>query len=227
MCGVSSTPPTHARSSSEVEGRLEVEHAGRPFLIYRDAEDAEQRFLFATESSCAVVGRNSQSDLLLHWDERVSRVHARFELAADRWEIVDDGSSNGTFLNEERVSGRRRLKDGDTLRFGMTTVIFRSPEPATPDTTAGRRIPVDVSLSTTQRRVLAALSRLHADGERLTSDEADQQLADELFLSVGALNTHVRVLCAKLDVEQPTETDSRARLVERALSAGLIFEHEK
>ena len=35
---------------------------------------------------------------------------------------MDDGlSRNGTFVNGERLSGRRRLTDGDTLRFGGTT----------------------------------------------------------------------------------------------------------
>jgi pSer/pThr/pTyr-binding forkhead associated (FHA) protein len=226
MCGVSSTPRTQARSRPAVGRPLEAEQAGRPFLLYKDADDAEQLLLFASGSSVAVVGRDLQSDLPLNWDEQVSRLHARFELAADYWEIVDDHSSNGTFLNEERVNGRRRLKDGDTLRFGVTTVIFRSPQPAIPDTAAGRQAPVDVLLSTTQRRVLVALFRLHAEGERLASLEGDQQLADDLFMSVGAFKTHVSVLCAKLDIEQLPQAERRTCLVERALDAGLIVERD-
>ena len=39
------------------------------------------------------------------------------------WVLVDDGlSSNGTFVNGERLNGTRRLDDGDTIRFGTTTV---------------------------------------------------------------------------------------------------------
>ena len=44
------------------------------------------------------------------------------------WVLVDEGlSRNGSFVNEERVNGRRLLTDGDELRLGQTRVLFRAP----------------------------------------------------------------------------------------------------
>jgi pSer/pThr/pTyr-binding forkhead associated (FHA) protein len=45
--------------------------------------------------------------------------------------VRDDGlSRNGTFVNDERVNGKRRMRDGDQLRVGHTVLVFRSPTPA-------------------------------------------------------------------------------------------------
>src|SRR6266516_4887425 len=123
----------------------------RPFLLFKDASDTEQLFFFAPDTVNASVGRQQSADLVLDWDEEVSRVHARFERAGDDWEVVDEGlSRNGTFVNGQRLSGRQRLRDGDTLQFGRTRVTFRS---------TAAEAPSDVTLSTTQRRVLVALCR--------------------------------------------------------------------
>ena len=72
------------------------------------------------------IGRSSGCDVRLAWDDRVSRVHAGLDLVGPDWTIVDDGlSRNGTFLNGERLSGRRRLRDGDTFVLGSTSFRFR------------------------------------------------------------------------------------------------------
>jgi pSer/pThr/pTyr-binding forkhead associated (FHA) protein len=182
--------------------------SGRPFLQFRAADDSQQVFFFAPGSDTASVGRQESSDVVLDWDSQVSRVHARFERAGDEWDLVDDGlSRNGTFVNGERLSGRRRLNDGDTVRFGATTMTFRAPA-----ATAA------VDLSTTQRRVLVALCRPYKGGSGLASPATDEQIAEELFLSAGEVRAHLKVLCAKLGVEQ------RVLVVERAFSAGLISE---
>ncbi len=45
-----------------------------------------------------------------------------------RWTIADDGlSRNGTYVNGDRIRGRRRLAERDQLRFGETSVVFRAP----------------------------------------------------------------------------------------------------
>jgi DNA-binding CsgD family transcriptional regulator len=227
MVFVSANPPADARFVSDLKARLEAERAGRPFLLYRDGEDRQQLFVLQPGSAAASVGRLPPSDLLLHWDDQVSRLHARFERAQDDWVLLDDGlSRNGTFVNEERLIGRHRLHDGDSLRFGATTVVFRSPEreqSGGPDAAVG---PAGGGLSTTQRRVLVALCRSFTGGSGFASPATDQQIADELFLSVGAVQTHLRVLCAKLSVAELPRNQTRVRLVERAVSAGLISERD-
>jgi pSer/pThr/pTyr-binding forkhead associated (FHA) protein len=224
MSEVSANPPA-AQSVSEMNARLEAERAGRPFLLYRDQDDRQQLFVFDPSAANASVGRQPSSDLLLDWDQKVSRLHARFERVQDDWEIVDDGfSSNGTFVNQARLRGRHRLQDGDNLRFGNTAATFHSPSREHPRSADAADIPAAVGLSTTQRRVLVALCRPYKN--RFASPATDQQIADELFLSVAEVRAHVRVLEAKLGVEQLPPAEMRVRLVERAFAARLISERD-
>jgi len=191
---------------------------GRPFLLFRDPEDRQQVFFFGSGSTSASVGRLPASDLALEWDAQVSRRHARFERVDDAWVLVDDGvSSNGTFVNDERLAGTHRLNDGDILRFGTTTVTFRLPE---------RAKPVPVDLSTTQRRVLTALCRPYKGRNGHARPATDEQIADELFLAVGVVKTHLSVLYAKLGVGELSRDEARVRLAERALGDGLISERD-
>jgi pSer/pThr/pTyr-binding forkhead associated (FHA) protein len=224
---VSANRPADARSVSESNARAEAERARRSFLLYKDAKGAEQLFFFEPGSADATVGRQPSSDLPLVWDDQVSRLHARFEQVNDGWELVDDGlSSNGTFVNEERLRGRRRLKDGDTLRFGTTTITFRAPERAQLGMAESADTSAMVGLSTTQRRVLVALCQPYKGRSGFASPATDHQIAEELFLAVGEVRAHLRVLYAKLGVEQPRQGETRVRLVERAFSAGLISERD-
>jgi pSer/pThr/pTyr-binding forkhead associated (FHA) protein len=227
MGGVSANPPADAQSVSDMKARVEAERAGRPFLLYRDAEDRQQLFFFEPGSAYTTVGRRPPSALLLDWDDEVSRLHARFERVEENWEVVDDGQSrNGTFVNEQRLRGRCRLRDGDTLRFGTTTITFNSPEREQARTGGAAESSAAVSLSTTQRRVLAALCRPYQGSSRFASPATDQQIAEELFLSLAAVKTHLSVLYAKLGVEELPQNETRVRLVERAFSAGLISERD-
>jgi hypothetical protein len=130
-------------------------------------------------------------------------------------------------VNGERLSGRRRLADGDTIRFGETTMTFRSPQA---DNAAGTAIagdsPIAVDLSTSQRRVLVGLCRPYKDGGAFASPATNQQIADELFLSVDAVKTHLRVLFAKFGIEDLPQNQKRIRLVERAFYSGVIAERD-
>jgi len=69
-------------------------------------------------SSMTVLGRDGHSDLELD-DEFASSRHARIDPRADGVWIEDLGSTNGTFVNGERVTAER-LSPGDVLRVGQT-----------------------------------------------------------------------------------------------------------
>ena len=70
-------------------------------------------------SAATVLGRDHGSDLELGDDEFASGRHARLEPRSDGVWIEDLGSTNGTFVNGERVSAHR-LEPGDVLRVGET-----------------------------------------------------------------------------------------------------------
>ena len=200
---------------------IEAERGGRPFLLYRDGDDREQVFSFEPGSAEASVGREQSSDLVLDWDGQVSRLHARFERVDDDCVVVDDGlSRNGTFVNGERLSGRHRLSDGDSLRFGATTVTFRSPQVEAQAPPPAEATPA-VDLSTSQRRVLEALCGPYKGGG-IATPPSDEQIAEELFLSPHVVKTHLKVLFAKLEVDELPDDQRRVRLVERAFQTGVI-----
>jgi len=71
------------------------------------------------------LGRDPDSDILLH-DDSVSREHARFERRLDGWYVVDDGSTNGTYVNEEPISGARLLANSDRIQTGSTILKYLS-----------------------------------------------------------------------------------------------------
>ena len=100
----------------------------------------------------------------LDWDADVSRIHAELELLGHAWTVADDGlSRNGTYVNGDRIRGRRRLVERDQVRFGATTVVFRAPDaglrPTRTQVTAPGAGSGGVAISPAQRRVLVALAR--------------------------------------------------------------------
>jgi Inner membrane component of T3SS, cytoplasmic domain len=70
-------------------------------------------------SAATVLGRDHESGLELGDDEFASARHARIEPRSDGVWVEDLGSTNGTFVNDERVSAER-LEPGDVLRIGET-----------------------------------------------------------------------------------------------------------
>src|SRR4029450_10397961 len=109
-----------------------------------------------------------------------------------------------------------------SVRLGTTTVTFRSPLAEQQSGTAAAGEVPTVDLSTTQRRVLVALCRPYKEGAAFASPATNQQIAEELYLSVDAVKTHLRVLFAKFGVEQLPQNQKRTRLVERAFLSGVI-----
>jgi hypothetical protein len=226
MRGVAANPPAGTRSVTELKARIDAERAGQPFLLYRGGDGRQQLFFFAPDLGEVSVGRLQSADVVLDWDEEVSRLHARFERIKEDWTVVDDGlSRNGTFVNGERLSGRRRLVDGDTVRFGGTTMTFRTSGVEEQATAVAREMPA-LDLSPTQRRVLVALCRPYKHGGSFASPTTNQEIAEELFLSVDAVKTHLRVLFAKFGIEHLPQNQKRIRLVERAFYSGLISERD-
>jgi pSer/pThr/pTyr-binding forkhead associated (FHA) protein len=193
-----------------------------PFLLYRD-EGGEQ-LIVALERGPLSVGRRVSTDLALPWDNQVSGVHAVLELVGGECTLVDDGlSRNGSYVNGERVHGRRRLRDGDMLRFGNTVVQYREPVAEVGDSTvAAADQMTSASLSDAQRRVLTSLCRPFKDGSEFATPATNQQIAEELFLSVDAVKTHLRTLFAKFAVEDLPQNRKRLALAERALQSGLV-----
>ena len=70
-------------------------------------------------SGIMAIGRDADADIRIA-DRKSSRLHARLTPSKDGWELLDLGSSNGTWQNDTRIS-RRVLSDGGEFRIGSTT----------------------------------------------------------------------------------------------------------
>ena len=80
---------------------------------------------YVLERSPLRIGRGGDNHIVLEGDS-VSRRHAHFERRAGAWFIVDDGSTNGTFLNEEQIKGDATLTNGDRVKVGPSILKYLS-----------------------------------------------------------------------------------------------------
>ena len=218
----------HSASPVELKERLEAERRGRPFLVYRDG-GGNQRIVELDElDDQPTIGRRPSNQISLGWDVNVSRVHAQLERVGDAWTVTDDGlSRNGSWVNSERISGRRVLHDGDVMRFGDTLIAFCDPARGDSRTTADQEgTPLAAGVSEAQKRVLIALCRPYKNAGGFAAPASNKQIADELYIGIDAVKSHMRALFHAFGVGHLPQNQKRARLVERAFSTGVVSEKD-
>ena len=223
MSGPSSPLQAHSASPAELRERIEAERQGRPFLVFRD-ENREQRIVDLDAHGDRIsVGRGTTNEVSLPGDTEVSRLHAELECIGGEWTVSDDGlSRNGTYVNGQRINGRHRLRDGDVVRVGQTSIAYRRPEAedSMPTQVAGPRLSLS-DLPPTQRQVLVALARPYKHDE-FAVPATNQDIAGELHLSVDAVKSHLRSLFQRFGIEHLPQNQKRSRLVAEALQSGVL-----
>jgi pSer/pThr/pTyr-binding forkhead associated (FHA) protein len=75
------------------------------------------------------IGRADYNDIVLQ-DPSVSSAHAKIQRREGIWVLIDIGSTNGTFVDDERISGEVPLAPGAVIRFGDLAVVFDSRDTA-------------------------------------------------------------------------------------------------
>lgn len=90
--------------------------------------------VFPLEQAEILFGRDLANDIAIG-DPEVSRRHARFFRQEDDFFIEDLGSTNGTFLNGERISSPKQLRAGDVITFGENIVMVFEKSSYDPDAT--------------------------------------------------------------------------------------------
>ncbi|GAA1145262.1 hypothetical protein GCM10009644_01230 [Microbacterium oxydans] len=99
--------------------------AGSALLLVRSGALAGARYLLDTDVT--TVGRHPEADIFFD-DVTVSRRHAEITRTGSTFEIIDQRSLNGTYVNGERVD-RSTLADGSELRVGKFRLnFFASPQ---------------------------------------------------------------------------------------------------
>ncbi len=131
-------------------------------------------------SETTVIGRALENDIVIT-SKRVSREHAR--LQRDGWRVVleDLESTNGTFLNDERLLESVALHDGDCIKIGDVALTFHDPDITYRDTLFPS-LEVDVA---------AGVVRLDRHVVALSSKE---------FILLAYLYEHSGQVCSKDDI---------------------------
>jgi pSer/pThr/pTyr-binding forkhead associated (FHA) protein len=201
---------------------LTAERGNRPFLAFRNAEAGLD--LVELTGDRVVIGRDPGNDLVLPWDVEVSRVHAMLEQLAGSWTVVDDDlSRNGTFVNGQRVRGRRRLNDRDVLRVGATELVYRNPLADAGETVRGSGNAAVAGVTPSQQRVLVALCRpLLVNEEPGATPPSNAELAEALGVSTEAVRSHMKTLFKLFEIPDLPQNRKRAELARRALAAGVV-----
>jgi pSer/pThr/pTyr-binding forkhead associated (FHA) protein len=214
-------------TEEELEARAEAERLGERFLVYSD-EDGRQVIHRLAEGRAVTIGRRPEADVSVPWDPEMSRVHAELEVRAGEWTISDDGlSQNGTWVNGLRLTGRRRLGDGDLLRVGRTLFTFCDPVPVgTGPTLVPGELSATPRFSEQQQRVLRALCRpLFQDGEGI-NPATDEEIAEATGIPLEAVAAELDHLGRALGLEEMPPVDQRAEVALLAMRSGLVSADE-
>lgn len=70
-----------------------------------------------------VIGRDPASFIAID-DGKVSGKHLKLVYDGSNWSALDLGSTNGTYVNGQRISGQRQVSNGDTIKVGDTVLVF-------------------------------------------------------------------------------------------------------
>lgn len=216
----------HRATPGELKARIAAERLGRPFLLYAGVDRAQRIVALPDDPAELTVGRQPGCDVALPWDREASRVHARIECLRAEWSVIDDGRPrNGTFVNGERLTGRRRLRDGDVVKVGRTLLVYRDPGAAESMETLPADEQASPSLTDAQRRVLVAVCRPFASSS-FAAPASTRQVADELVIGEETVKTHLRALFEAFGVEALPQNQKRAELARRALELGVVSRAE-
>lgn len=112
---------TAVADSDTLNIRLQEAAAVSPMLVVISGRPLGKSFYLQKEQM--VLGRDLTADISIG-ETAISRRHTEFSVVTDGVNCKDLGSTNGTFVNDQKLEGPRLLKDGDLIRCGNTILKF-------------------------------------------------------------------------------------------------------
>ena len=176
-------------------------------MLSLDVYDGNQRRTVDVDADVVRLGRDHECEVVLPGDGTVSRKHAALRADGSGWLLEDLGSRNGTFLNGARLTAPTRVNAADRLLIGNYVVVLRSDDEEELETFAA---------GNARGAAEDGLSRREVEVLRLVcAGRSDQQIAQELFLSVKTVQSH-------LDrIRDKTGARRRPELVRYGITHGL------
>jgi len=99
---------------------------GKGVPMFVVIEPKQHRGATYTLSSVLAIGRLEDNDIVIDDDSFISSHHARIEIRPEGSWLVDLGSTNGCFVNGQRVADERSVRKGDRIQVGSTVLEMRS-----------------------------------------------------------------------------------------------------
>jgi predicted component of type VI protein secretion system len=201
-----------------------------PVLRYEDPVGC-RRSVELADRGLVTLGRRPEADVCLPWDSGISRLHAELILRAGEWLIADDGlSQNGTLVNGLPLEGRRRLRDGDLITIGRTSLTFCMPDSDAEDgadvTMAAPAMRSAWRYSEQQQRILRALCRpLCEDGEGV-QPASDRGIAEALGLAEPVVARELDDVARSFGYADLGLDERRLRTALTALRSGLVDDRD-
>jgi len=99
---------------------------GKGVPMFVVIEPKQHRGATYTLSSVLAIGLLEDNDIVIDDDSFISSHHARIEIRPEGSWVVDLGSTNGCFVNGQRVADERSVRKGDRIQVGSTVLEMRS-----------------------------------------------------------------------------------------------------
>ena len=96
------------------------------FTLYFVAGRSAGKRVVIDEGHILTLGRSTTNDVIVR-DGKISRIHCQLEVSNGICTISDLNSTNGTFVNNERIT-EKSLQPGDTVKIGNCVLKFEATE---------------------------------------------------------------------------------------------------
>ena len=213
------------RTAREGKAMLDAERTAMPFVYWRDGDGQLQILVLGPDRGQVTVGRRENHGIPLPWDTQVSRLHATIELVGEDWTVVDENSTNGSWVNGSRIHGRQPLHHKEHMTFGGTRIDYHGPVSGSVSTARAPGSPSGVLLTERKRRVLIGLCRpIFVDGS--TTPATNPQIADELHVTVDTVKGALKELFDQFELGAFPQNEKRSRLVAIVRDYRLLQPHD-
>jgi pSer/pThr/pTyr-binding forkhead associated (FHA) protein len=118
------TPVAATPGSSK--GRAKKKSVPKGSSVFVVIEPKQHRGRTYTLSNALSIGRLDDNDIIIDDDTFISSHHARIEVRPEGVWVVDMKSTNGSFVNGQRLTGERSVRKGDRIQVGSTVLEMRS-----------------------------------------------------------------------------------------------------
>ncbi len=158
------------------------------------------------------IGRSKENDIVLN-DDTVSRQHAQLIISKNKFELIDNNSTNGTFINNKRIKNKFSLTQGDVIQFGAFQFDWNLVESfIEKQKVTTTQLPKSGFIRNTLPLVfvvgISLLLYWFLTTEKKSSDnnEANAEISEASLDTVDNVQTKVLINSDSLHIKKPTET---------------------